>query len=98
MIKKRSLQYYLALDYPMHIERMEDGTYCASIPLLRGCKGYAKTPSEAIEELKGVKETLIGLMLQQGKHIPEPTVQLEIPISQFSKIRNHNKLKQFIKA
>ncbi len=98
MTKKRNYQYYFNLDYPIHIERMEDGIYCASIYQLNGCKGYGKTAQEAIEELQGVKEALIELMLEQDKQIPEPLVQLEIPVSKFSKIPNRDKLKQFIKT
>ena len=98
MTKKRNYQYYLNLDYPIHIERMEDGIYCASIPQLKGCKGYADTAKEAIEELQGVKEALIELMLEQGKQIPEPIVRIEIPVSKFYKIPNRDKLKQYIKT
>lgn len=95
--KKKEVQRYESLDYPMVIERMDDGTYRASIPLIKGCKGYAQTPTEAIDELNEIKKTLIELMLEQGKAIPEPTVQLEIPLSKFSKFPNRRKLKQFIK-
>jgi predicted RNase H-like HicB family nuclease len=77
---------------------MEDGVYCASIPLLRGCKGYADSPAEAIAELQGVKESLLELMLKQGKEIPEPTVRLEIPISNYSRLRNRRSLDRFIKS
>jgi predicted RNase H-like HicB family nuclease len=97
MIKKRNYKYYESLDYPMHIERMEDGIYCASIAQLKGCKGYGNSAQKAVEELQGVKGALIELMLEQGKQIPEPLVHLEIPVSKFSKIPNRNKLKQFIK-
>ncbi|MGH9427420.1 MAG: type II toxin-antitoxin system HicB family antitoxin, partial [Terriglobia bacterium] len=72
--------------------------YCASIPLLKGCKGYADTPSEAIEELNGVKVALIELMIEQRKPIPEPSVKLEIPVSQFTRMRNRKALKKFMKA
>ena len=98
MKKKPDIQYYLKLYYPIQVERMEDGIYCASIPLLKGCKGYGNTAVEAINELQGVKETLLELMLEQGKIIPEPTVQLEIPVSKFSKIPNREKLSQYIKT
>ena len=95
---KKSLQYYLSLDYPIHIERMEDGKYCASIPLLKGCKGYAETISEAIEELNGVKESLVELMLGQNKKIPEPSIQLEIPVSEFNRMTSRRRLKKYVKA
>ncbi|MBS4028773.1 MAG: type II toxin-antitoxin system HicB family antitoxin [Ignavibacteriales bacterium] len=97
-MNKNNLRYYLSLDYPIHVDRMDDGQYCASIPLLKGCKGYAQTPAEAIDELAGVKEALFELLLEQGKPIPEPVVKLEIPLSQFSRFSNRQKLNQFIKV
>ena len=95
---KKNLQYYLSLYYPIQIEQMEDGTYCASIPLLKGCKGYADTPTTAIEELDGIKEALFELMLEQGKPIPEPSVHLEIPLSDFRRMPNKQRLKRFVKV
>ncbi len=95
---KKNLQYYLALEFPIYIERMDDGIYCASIPLLRGCKGYAATPAKAMEELDGVKESLLKLMLEQRKPIPEPTVRLEIPVSDYSRLRHRRTLDRFVKT
>ena len=95
---KKNLQYYLSLSYPIQIERMVDGKYCSSIDLLRGCKGYADTPAEAIEELDGVKAALIELLLEQGKVIPEPIVHLEIPVSDFQRMPNKKTLRKFVKA
>ena len=94
---KRSSSYYRSLSYPVTIERMEDGTYCASIPILKGCKAYGETQTRALEELQGVKETLLEMMINQRKPIPEPTIHLEIPASQFSRIRNKKQLRRFIR-
>lgn len=77
---------------------MEDGIYCASIPLLAGCKGYGETQNKALDELRGVKETLIEMMVEQRKPIPEPTIRLEIPTSTFSRIRNKKQLEQFVRV
>ena len=95
---KKNLEYYLSLDYPVTIERMEDGIYCASIPLLNGCKGYGETQKKALDELHGIKQSLLEMMLDQQKSIPEPTVRLEIPVSTFSRIRNKKQLQQFVRA
>jgi predicted RNase H-like HicB family nuclease len=95
---KKKHNYYLALDYPISIERMEDGAYCASIPLLKGCKGYGETQKKALDELHGVKETLLAMMIEQRKPIPEPTIRLEIPTSTFSRIRNKKMLEQFVRV
>ncbi len=95
---KKNISYYLSLDYPVTIERMEDGDYCASIPLLKGCKAYGKTQAKALDELHGVREALLEMMFDQRKPIPEPTVRLEIPASQFSRIRNKKQLRRFIRS
>ncbi len=93
---KKNLHYYLSLDYPIQIERMKDGMFCASIPLLKGCKGYASTVVNAIEELQGVKETLLDLMSEQKKNIPEPTVHLEIPVTEFQRLPSRKQLDVFV--
>ncbi len=95
---KKNISYYLSLDYPVTIERMEDGDYCASIPPLKGCKAYWKTQAKALDELHGVREALVEMMFDQHKPIPEPTVRLEIPASQFSRIRNKKQLRRFIRS
>jgi len=94
---KKNRDYYLSLEYPITIERMEDGVYCASIPLLKGCKGYGETQKKALDELQGVKETLLEMMVEQRKPMPEPTIRLEIPTSTFSRIRNKKQLEQFVR-
>ncbi|MBI3189565.1 MAG: type II toxin-antitoxin system HicB family antitoxin [Ignavibacteriales bacterium] len=93
---KKNINYYLALEYPMQIERMEDGMYCVSIPLLKGCKAYASSVPQAFEELLGVKETLFELMMEQGKQIPEPSVRLEIPVNEFRRMASRKRLNQFV--
>lgn len=95
---KKNSEYYLSLEYPITIERMDDGIYCASIPLLNGCKGYGGNHKKALDELKGVKETLLEMMLNQRKPIPEPTIRLEIPASTFSRIRNKKQLERFVRV
>ena len=95
---KKNIEYYLSLDYSITIDRMDDGLYCASIPLLKGCKGYGVDVGEAVEELQGVKETLLELMLEQGKSIPEPIVYLEIPVNEFNRMPARKKLDQFVKV
>lgn len=77
---------------------MDDGMYCASIPLLKGCKGYGETQAEAIKELSGVKDALLELLYKQKKAIPEPTIHLEIPVNEFSRMRNKKRLQQFVQT
>jgi predicted RNase H-like HicB family nuclease len=94
---KNNIAYYLKLDYPITLKRLDDGKYCAEITIIRGCKGYGDTIHEALEELNDVKKTLIELLLEQGKSIPEPTIQLEIPQSQFQRLSNKKKLLSYAK-
>lgn len=94
---KKNTKHYLSLDYHVQIKRLPDGMFCAEIPLIKGCKAYGETQTEALSELEGVREALIELMLEQGKTIPEPTVQLEVPLGTFRRLRNKHKLAPFIK-
>jgi predicted RNase H-like HicB family nuclease len=54
---------------------MEDGVYCALVPLLKGCKGYGNSRKKALDELQSVKETLLEMMLNQHKSITELTIK-----------------------
>ena len=72
---KKNLAYYLSLDYPIITERMEDSVYCASVPLLKGCKEYGNSEKKALDELQSVKETLLEMMHNQQKPIPELTIK-----------------------
>jgi predicted RNase H-like HicB family nuclease len=77
---RKDFSYYSSLDYPVTIKKLYDGNYCAEIRLLNGCKGYGKTADDALEELDGVKETIIEMMLEEGKEIPEPQAEISIKL------------------
>ena len=91
-MQRKSLTYYLQLEYPTTIRKMPDGMYCAQIPLLAGCAAYGKNADEALYELEGVKETVLEILLEKGKPIPEPMVHLEIPLSVFERLAGKEKL------
>ena len=95
-MEHKDLIYYLQLEYPTTIRKMPDGAYCAQIPLLKGCAAYGKTAGEALCELEGVKETVLEILLEKGKPIPEPTVRLEIPISVFEQLARKEELAAYI--
>jgi len=95
-MERKGLSYYLQLEYPTIIRKMPDRVYCAEIPLLKGCAAYGKTADEALEELEGVKETILEILLEKGKPIPEPTVRLEIPVSVFEKLERKKELAAYI--
>lgn len=77
---KKDIHYYSNLDYPTTIKKLYDGNYCAEIRLLNGCKGYGKTADEALENLEGIKETIVEMMLEEGKEIPEPHAEVFIKL------------------
>ena len=93
----KGLTYYLQLEYPTIIRKMPDGMYCAEIPLLKGCVAYGKTADEALYELEGVKQTVLEILLEKGKPIPEPTVHLEIPVGVFEQLEVKEELAVYIK-
>ena len=84
------------IKYPTTIHKMPDGVYCAEMPLLKGCAAYGKTADEALYELEGVKETVLEILLEKGKPIPEPTVHLEIPISVFEQLARKEELAAYV--
>ena len=95
-MERKGLTYYLQLEYPTIIRKMPDGMYCAQIPLLKGCAAYGKSADEALYELEGVKETVLEILLENRKPIPEPTVRLEIPVSVFELLAGKEKLAPYI--
>ncbi len=95
---RKDLGYYLHIDYPIIIRKMLDGVHCAEIPLLKGCAAYAETADEALYELEGVKETVLELLWEKGKPIPEPTVRLEIPVRVFEKLESKEELTAYIQS
>jgi len=94
----KDLNYYLQIEYPITIRKMPDGMYCAEISALKGCVGYGKTADEAIYQLEGVKETVLEMLLEKGKPIPEPTVRLEIPVRVFEQLESKENLTAFIQT
>ena len=52
---KKNKKYYMSLNYPVQIEKVDEG-YCAYIIMLRSCKAFGKTPEMALKELEAVKE------------------------------------------
>lgn len=74
---KPKLNYYLNLDYPIVIEKIEKedgGGFNASIPQLGGKAfvGTGETPNEAIKNLDEIKKILFTRYWINGIPIPEP--------------------------
>jgi predicted RNase H-like HicB family nuclease len=92
----KELAYYLQLHYPVEIQPMPDGMFCAEIKEIPGLCAYGKSMVEALEEIEAVKTTAFELMLKQGKDIPLPTVHLEIPVDAFEQLPNREQIEQFV--
>ena len=92
---KKDKEYYISLNYPVQIEKVEEGS-CAFIPILRGCKAFGETPEIALRELEAVKEGFIDVFLEMGKPIPEPVIHLDIPYGVFCGLRHREELEAFV--
>jgi predicted HicB family RNase H-like nuclease len=78
----KTLEYYLSLDYPVEIRRIDDslgGGYVASIPGLgsQAFAGDGETPQEAYENLQAAKKEIFEEYLAEGAVIPEPVGLVE---------------------
>jgi len=92
---KKDKAYYMSLDYPVQIERVEEGI-CAFIPMLRGCKAFGETAEIALRELEAVKEGFFDVLLEMGKSIPEPVIRIDIPYQVFRQLKEREVLEPFV--
>ena len=72
---KKSLKYYLSLNYPITVETFEeDGKvgYSLEIPDLPGCGAAGNTLNKALSRLQDAKELWICESLKSGLSVPEP--------------------------
>ena len=92
---KKDKKYYMSLNYPIQIEKVDEGFY-AFIPMLRGCKAFGKTSEIALKELEAVKEGFFDVFLEMGKPIPEPIIHLDIPYEIFRVMKHKEELDPFI--
>jgi|APCry1669188970_1035186.scaffolds.fasta_scaffold85622_2 predicted RNase H-like HicB family nuclease len=92
---KKNKSYYMALTYPIQIEKISEG-FCAFIPMLKGCKVYGRTAEEALKELEFVREGFFDVFLEMGKSIPEPIIHLDIPYDVFVGLPERESLEPYI--
>ena len=92
---KRNKAYYMSLNYPVQIEKVDEGI-CAFIPMLRGCKAFGETPEIALKELEAVKEGFFDVFLEMGKSIPGPVIHLDIPYGVFRHLKQREELEPFV--
>ncbi len=75
--KRKKLNYYLILDYPIEISKIKDeegGGYQVSIPLLGkyAFVGDGDTVAEALADLEEVKKYLFKKYIEKGITLPLP--------------------------
>ncbi|MBW1940147.1 MAG: type II toxin-antitoxin system HicB family antitoxin [Deltaproteobacteria bacterium] len=92
---EKSKSYYMSLNYPIQIEKVDEG-YCAFIPILKGCKAFGQTADEAVKELEAVKEGFFEIFIETGKVIPEPVVHIDIPHDVFVNLSCKEELEPYI--
>jgi len=92
---KKDKVYYMSLNYPVQIEKVNEGI-CAFIPMLRGCKAFGTTPEIALKELEAVREAFFDVFLEMGKPIPEPVIHLDIPYGIFRGLEQREELESFV--
>jgi len=68
----KTLEYYLALPYPIELIPDDDGYWFAQIPLLQGCMTQGRSRTEALEMLDDAKALWLESALVHDMEIPEP--------------------------
>jgi len=92
---KKDKEYYLSLNYPTQIEKVDEGFY-AFIPMLKGCKAFGENAEIALKELEAVKEGFFDVFLEMSKPIPEPVIHIDIPYEVFRGLRDREELEPFV--
>ena len=69
------LQYYMSLNYPSQITKIDEadgGGFLIEVPMLKGCMSDGETVEEAYNNLEESKKELFTYMLENNLAIPEP--------------------------
>ena len=69
------LQYYMSLNYPSQITKIDEtdgGGFLIEVPMLKGCMSDGETVEEAYNNLKEAKKEWFTYMLENNLAIPEP--------------------------
>lgn len=71
---EKTLDYYMALPYPIELIPDEEGYWFARIPLLVGCMTNGVNQADALELIEDAKRAWLTDALAEGETIPEPEV------------------------
>jgi predicted RNase H-like HicB family nuclease len=70
---RRSLEEYLALEYPLHLIADPDGGYVVEFPDLPGCLTQGDTLAEAVEMAEDARRGWLETAYRHGHDIPLPS-------------------------
>lgn len=65
------------IEYPIVLEREEDGRYSVYAPDLPGCTSWGETRDQAIEHIREAIEVWIESAQSDGTTVPRPGSNLE---------------------
>lgn len=70
-------------NFPVIIERDEDGYFIVSCPLFKGCHSYGKTVDEALRNIKEVIELCLEEISEEDlkQYVGIETVEINIPVN-----------------
>lgn len=69
---KKTLAYYLDLEYTVRLKENEDGTYFAEIEELPGCFTEGETQDEALRMIEDAKKSWLEVAVARSIPISEP--------------------------
>lgn len=75
--KRKPLEYYLGLKYPVTLIPAEEGGYVADIEDLPGCFTQGETLEETYANIEEAKRLWIEVAYEDGQDIPEPRGEAE---------------------
>ena len=75
--KRKPLQYYFDLQYPVTLIPAEEGGYAVQIEDLPGCYSQGETVDEAMEMIEEARKLWMESMYEEGNEIPLPSNQVE---------------------
>jgi predicted RNase H-like HicB family nuclease len=76
-IKRKPLDFYLKLKYPVTLIPAEEGGYAVEIEDLPGCYSQGETVEEAIEMIEEARQLWMESMYEDGQEIPLPSSEVE---------------------
>lgn len=71
--KRKPIEYYLGLKYPVTLHPSQEGGYAIEIEDLPGCISQGETVDEALEMIEEARRLWIEVAYEDEQDIPEPS-------------------------